>query len=110
MMVKEKDLSSIITKMVENMEAAQTRSKLGKVLTDALTYIDDKDERTKITVEWMKNLDDDSKLFFTVNWRMPHSLFNCACKFANYDLLQNICWWTIYKNHDMGTWSHGGKA
>lgn len=87
-----------------------SRSELGKVLTDQLDGVSDMKERTKIVNDWLKNLDDDNKLFFVINWKIPHSVFNCACKFANYELLQNICWFTIYKNRDIGTWSHGGAA
>ena len=62
--------------------------------------------------EWLKNLNDDIKLRFAINWKMPHTLFNISCKFypGGGDKLQNVNWYEIYKSKDMGNWSHGGKV
>jgi hypothetical protein len=68
--------------------------------------------RTKEVHEWMKNLDDNYKQYFAINWKIPHSLFNVACKFyeGGADNLQGIDWYKIYKSRDLGVWSHGGKV
>ena len=69
-------------------------------------------EETEKVHNWMKNLDDDSKMRFAINWRIPHTLFNVACKMypGGCDALQNIDWYKIFKSKDLGTWSHGGKV
>lgn len=60
--------------------------------------------------EWMKSLDDDTKMRFVLNWRQGHALFNVACKLKHSDELQDVDWHSIYKSWDLGLWSHGGKV
>ena len=69
-------------------------------------------KETKEVHEWMKNLNDDQKQRFAINWKMPHTLFNIACNIypGGQDALQNIDWDKIYKSRDMGVWSHGGHV
>ena len=66
---------------------------------------------TPIVHAWMKGLGDSKKMYFAINWRMPHSVFNVACKFypGGGPALQNVDWYEIHKSKDLGTWSHGGE-
>ena len=61
---------------------------------------------------WMRALDDDSKMRFAINWRIPHSLFNVASRVYEGDPsdLQGIDWFKIFKSRDLGNWSHGGAV
>ena len=65
---------------------------------------------TEQFLEWLRNADDGIKMHFAINWKIPHTLFNVACKFHRHENLQGIDWYTIYKNFDIGNWSHGGKV
>jgi hypothetical protein len=60
----------------------------------------------------MKSLDDKGKMAFALNWKIPHTLFNVACKRypGDPDDLQRISWFQIFKARDMGVWSHGGPV
>lgn len=68
--------------------------------------------------QWMhqriKDLPDDDKLFFCINWRLPHSVFNSACKLwpldYNAGLLDGIDWYHIHQSRDVGTWRNGMPA
>lgn len=66
--------------------------------------------KTKQIHVWMKSLNDDEKMRFALNWRMPHTLFNVACKLRPADELDNVNWYQIYKSRDLGNWSHGGTV
>lgn len=70
------------------------------------------EKKTKETHDWMKGLDDNTKMRFAINWKMPHTLFNVASgiKGDNGKSLQGIDWYKIYKSCDLGVWSHGGKV
>lgn len=70
------------------------------------------DEKTEHVHKWMKNLPDDEKQRFAINWKIPHSLFNVACGLypGGQDELQNIDWDKIFKSHDLGGWGHGGPV
>lgn len=69
------------------------------------------EQKTQEVHDWMKSLDDDTKMRFALNWRIPHSLFNVACGVrGNGDTLQDVDWFKIYKSRDMGNWSHGGPV
>lgn len=67
------------------------------------------DAKTQEIHNWMKNLPDDSKMRFAINWRIPHSLFNVACAVhpKGVDYLQGIDWYTIHKSRDLGYWFNG---
>lgn len=69
-------------------------------------------EKTQKVHDWMKSLDDGKKSWFAINWRIPHTLFNVACKFypGGYMELQGIDWYSIFKSRDLGNWSHGGPV
>ena len=69
-------------------------------------------EKTERIHQWMKDLPDDEKQRFAINWKIPHSLFNVACGLypGGGPELQNIDWDKIYKSHDLGGWSHGEKV
>jgi hypothetical protein len=67
-------------------------------------------EKTKAIHERMKALDDDSKMRFAINWRIPHSVFNVASVVFHGEDLQNIDWYSIHNSRDMGVWSHGGRV
>jgi len=79
-------------------------------MTKGFTGCDKK--KTEKVHQWMKNLPDDQKSRFAINWRIPHSLFNVACNIypGGGDELQNIDWYLIYKSGDLGVWSHGGPV
>jgi hypothetical protein len=66
--------------------------------------------RTEQVHEWLKSLDDGTKTWFAINWKIPHTLFNLSCKFINPRQLQCVNWYKIHKSRDMGTFSHGGKV
>jgi len=68
------------------------------------------EEKTQKIVNWMQSLDDNSKLRFAINWRMPHTLFNVASGLykGDKDDLQGVNWYSIFKNKSQFTWSHGG--
>lgn len=69
------------------------------------------DDKTLAVHNWMKNLDDDNKMRFAINWRMPHTLFNVACAIrGEHDSLQNVDWYKIFQTRDLGMWSHGGAV
>ena len=70
------------------------------------------DIKTRQVHEWMKSLSNNDKMQFALNWRIPHSLFNVACKLypGDGDKLQTVNWYEIYKSRDMGNFSHGGKV
>ena len=70
----------------------------------------DIETRTNLFHQWLKNLDDDTKQRYAINWKIPHTLFNVSCKFFDYMTIQNIDWFKIYKSRDLGNWSHGGKV
>lgn len=61
--------------------------------------------------DWLKSLNDDQKMTFAINWnRIPHTLFNVACKLRDSKELQGVNWLQIHKSRDLGNWSHGGKV
>ena len=67
--------------------------------------------KTAAMHERLKNLPDDQKLRFAINWRMPHTLFNLASSIWRDEDLQGIDWYEIHKSRDLGTWaSHGGQV
>jgi hypothetical protein len=70
------------------------------------------EEKTQRIVNWMQSLDDNSKLRFAINWRIPHTLFNVASELykGNKDDLQGVNWYSIFKNKSQFTWSHGGRV
>lgn len=70
------------------------------------------DDKTEIVHQWMRDLSDDDKMRFKLNWRIPHSLFNVACKLypGGGDALQDVDWYKIFKSGDLGSWSHGLKV
>ena len=72
------------------------------------TALSESNDRTKTVKQWLKQLPDSDKQFFAINWRMPHTIFNCTCKYCKAEHLQNIDWYQIYKSRDLGSWSHGG--
>lgn len=81
------------------------------ITVDARDVEDLAESKTKEVHEWMKSLDDDSKMRFAINWRrIPHTLFNIACKLRPADELQGVNWHEIHKSRDLGNWSHGGKV
>ena len=69
-------------------------------------------EKTERIHQWMKDLPDDQKIRFAINWSIPHSVFNVACSMypGGYEELQNVDWNKIHKSKDLGRWSHGGAA
>tara|TARA_R100000951_G_scaffold67781_1_gene57241 strand:+ start:27 stop:254 length:228 start_codon:yes stop_codon:yes gene_type:complete len=71
-----------------------------------------KKEKTTEIHNWIKNLNDDNKMRFALNWcRTPHTLLNVACGIkGGHKELQNVDWYKIHKSRDLGTWSHGGKV
>lgn len=77
-----------------------------------LTYGDEEMQKKTAEIhDWMKGLDDDNKLRFAINWRMPHTLFNVASAIrGESDTLQNVDWYGLFKSRDMGLWSHGGPV
>jgi hypothetical protein len=70
------------------------------------------ENKTEKIHTWMKNLTDDQKQRFAINWKIPHSLFSVACNIypGGYEELQDIDWYKIFNSRDMGVWSHGGKV
>lgn len=68
--------------------------------------------RTNEIHQWMKNIDDQHKQSFAINWKIAGTLFNVACLYypGGSKELQGIDWFKIYKSRDLGTWSHGGKV
>lgn len=70
------------------------------------------EEKTEVIHTWMKGLNDDLKMKFAINWKIPHTLFNVACGIyeGGGDALQDVDWYKIYKSRDLGNWSHGGKV
>lgn len=64
--------------------------------------------KTAAVHQRMKNLRDDEKLRFAINWRMPHTLLNVAATMFRGDNLDGVDWYAIFQTHDLGTWSHGG--
>ena len=69
--------------------------------------------KTAKIIDWMQSLDDQQKLRFAINWRIPHSLFNVASTLykGDKDDLQGVDWFYIFKNKSsLITWSHGGKV
>ena len=69
-------------------------------------------KKTETVHNWLKSLDDDTKLRFAINWKMPHSLFNVACELypGGGDALQDVDWFKIFQSSDLGVWSHGGQV
>ena len=67
-------------------------------------------QTTKSMKEWLKNSSDDVKLLYAINWRIPHTLFNISCRFFDSSDLQKVSWFEIFKEKDLGTWSHGSKV
>lgn len=65
---------------------------------------------TESMKEWMKAQSDDTKQLYAINWRIPHTLFNVSCRFFDSGQIQGIDWFSIYKERDLGTWSHGGRV
>jgi len=61
--------------------------------------------KTEAFHERMKQLPDDQKMRFAINWRIPHSLFNVASDMFPNDDLQNIDWYSIYQSRDIGKWA-----
>ena len=71
-----------------------------------------RNERTEEIHSWIKNLPDDLKMHFCLNWGIPHSVFNVASRIYEGDKsdLQEVDWYKIHKSYDAGNWSHGGSA
>ena len=67
-------------------------------------------DKTAAMRQRMRELDDDSKLRFAINWRIPHSLFNAASAMWPGEDLQGIDWYAIHESRDLGVWSHGGPV
>lgn len=67
------------------------------------------DAKTQEIHAWMKSLPDNDKSRFAVNWKMPHTLFNIACKVhpKGVDYLQCVNWYEIYNTQDLGYWFNG---
>lgn len=68
------------------------------------------DAKTQEIHEWMKSLNDHDKARFAINWNMPHTLFNIACKFKPSEELQNVNWFKIFKSRDIGYWENGNRV
>lgn len=66
--------------------------------------------KTQAFHQRMRELPDDDKLRFAINWKIPHTLFNLASQMFPGEDLQSICWFTIHSSNDLGVWSHGGKV
>ena len=81
--------------------------------TDAIKQLsetEDLEKRTDIFIQWLQAQNDTTKQRFALNWGIPHSIFNVACKFFNASDIQGINWFRIYKNKsNYFTWSHGGQ-
>jgi hypothetical protein len=60
--------------------------------------------------KWLKIQDDQIKMRFAINWRIPHSVFNVACLFLKCEDLQGIDWYKIHKSCDLGNWSNAGNS
>ena len=73
-----------------------------------LRATEDQEQRTDIFINWLQAQDDNVKMRFAINWRIPHSLFNVASKLFDPIDIQNINWFRIYKSKHLFTWSHGG--
>lgn len=76
------------------------------------TLIGPDEAKTEEIHQWMKDQNDDVKQSFAINWFIPHSVFNTACRFypGGYLELQNIDWFKIHESRDLGRWSHGGEV
>ena len=86
---------------------SQSKVTTGKEeLIQALSQTDDKQERTTLFHNWIKSQNDDVKLFYQINWVIPHSVFNVSCTYFDSSVLQNIDWFQIHKTRDTGKWSH----
>lgn len=74
-------------------------------------------ERTREVLAVMKALPDDVKMRFSINWRIPHTLFNVASLYPQHfpmdrfnDPAARVDWFTIFEIRDLGKWSHGGSV
>ena len=67
-------------------------------------------EKTKEIQEWIINLPDEQKVRFALNWNIPHSIFNVACKMypGGAAELQNVEWHKIHKI-GFGPWERDRK-
>lgn len=78
---------------------------------DIFNGAEDIESRTELFHQWIKNLDDATKMRYAINWcRIPHTLFNLSCKFFDGKDIQHIDWFKIHKSKDLGVWSHGGRV
>ena len=74
-------------------------------------------ERTEEAHDIMKALPDDDKGKFSINWKIPHTLFNIAAGMPQHfdmtrfnDSSARVDWFAIFQTRDLGTWSHGGPV
>lgn len=79
-------------------------------MSDIFEGATDKETRTKIFHNWMKNSGDDVKRRYAINWTMPHTLFNVSCNFFKGEDIQNIDWESIHNSRDLGKWSNNNKV
>ena len=70
------------------------------------------DKITQKIQNWMKSLDDNSKMRFALNWSRPHSIFKVASKIYDGDKqdLQNCNWFEIWRAKDMGKWANDNNV
>ena len=67
-------------------------------------------EKTKAIHDWMLQSDDATKMRLSLNWNIPHSIFNVACMYHDSADLQEIDWYEIYKSRDLGKFLNGNKV
>lgn len=65
---------------------------------------------TQEFIDWLTTAEDDVKMRFALNWRMPHSIFNVASDYHDVLELQDVNWYRVHKSRDLGKWSNGNKV
>lgn len=74
-------------------------------------------ERTREALKIMRELPDNLKSRFAINWKIPHTLFNVASTMPDHfpmdrfnDTGARVDWFTLFELRDLGTWAHGGRV
>lgn len=55
-------------------------------------------------LNWLQKQNDQIKLSYLINMKIPHTLFNLSCKYFDSHDIQNICWFTVFQNMGIIKW------
>jgi len=63
-------------------------------------------DKTDAMQEWFLSMPDDLRLKYAINRHIPHTWFNVTCKLVNSTYLQNIDWYRLFTDNNLGLWDY----